>query len=292
MWPIHLNMGFKTAYFYEGFYFLVSILVAAAWIARRLDKAGLGSRVFLDSLVWIILGAIVGARVFHFAFWNLGSLLSTPLSFFRFWEGGLSITGGLAGGVLTAFLFFRRRCADFWHSFAIASPAVLAGQAIGRVGCFLNGDAWGMPTHLPWGVPMAKFGVFFPSLAPDDCVPSEVWTWSVRHGFTDPGSLITTPLHPTQLYEALGDLLLAAMLLLLIRRLTKAQGYWSQAFWLHLGGYSLLRCGLEFLHGDRDAVVWAGMTALQIGLLSFSVISVLQFTMGCTRWGASAEKSR
>ncbi len=273
MWPIHLNLGFKVVYYYEGFYFLVAILGASILIVHRLKKAGLDAGVFTRSLIWVLLGSILGARVFHFLFWDVQTLLRNPLSFFRLWEGGLSITGGLAGGVFAAFICFRREKVNFWHYFAIASPAVLIGQAIGRIGCFLNGDAWGLPTRLPWGMAFPKFGTILPPWVPDHRVPSEAWIWSVNQGFTSPGALITIPLHPTQIYECLGDLFLAGMVILLARTLAKRDGPWSTILWFHLGGYSVLRFGLEFLHGDRDVTVWAGMTALQIGLLAFTMVS-------------------
>jgi len=273
MWPIHLNLGFKVFYYYEGFYFLTAIL-AASWLGfSRLNKAGLDGWILVENLPWILLGAVAGARLFHFMFWDLKALLADPLSFFRIWEGGLSITGGLAGGILTALVCFRKGKADFWRVFAVASPALLVGQAIGRVGCFLNGDAWGVPTHLPWGVSEPKFGTFLPSLARDHRVPSGAWLWCVEQGHSLPDSLRTVPLHPTQLYEALGDLLLAGAVVLLARRLAATDGPWMKVFWLHVGGYSILRFDLEFLHGDRDAILWAGMTGLQIGLVGFACLS-------------------
>lgn len=273
MWPIHLDLGFKVVYYYEGFYFLVSILAASVLIFHRLKKAGLDAGVFAGSLIWILLGAVLGARVFHFLFWDVQTMLTSPLSFFHPLEGGLSITGGLAVGVIAAFICFRREKLDFWRYFAVASPAVLIGQAIGRVGCFLNGDAWGIPTRLPWGVSLPKFGTLLPEWIADHRAPSEAWIWTVNQGFTDPAALATVPLHPTQIYEGLGDLLLAGMVVFLGRTLVKRDGPWPKVLWFHLGGYSALRFGLEFLHGDRDVTVWAGMTALQIGLLVFAVLS-------------------
>ena len=126
MLPIHLDLGFKVFHYYEGFYFFVSILVAALLVTRRLGTARLDVEVFLGGLPWILLGAILGARVFHFLFWDLKSILADPGAFLRFWEGGLSITGGLAGGGLAGFLWFRRKKVDFWHYFAVASAARIA----------------------------------------------------------------------------------------------------------------------------------------------------------------------
>jgi phosphatidylglycerol:prolipoprotein diacylglycerol transferase len=284
MFPLHLDFGFKVIHFYEGFYFLVSLLVGAWLVVLGLRKARLDAAVFLNNLTWVLLGAVLGARVFHFLFWDVRAVLADPLGFFRLWEGGLSITGGLAGGGLSAFLCFRKARVDFWRYFAAGSPGVLVGQALGRVGCFLNGDAWGTPTGLPWGVALPRFGLRLPGLVVDPSAPSDAWLWSVGRGSTSPYTLKTVPLHPVQLYECLGDLVLAGLVLLLARSLARTRGPWSRVLWLHLGGYALLRFGLEFLHGDRDVTVWAGMTALQLGLAAFGALSLWLYLRASTDW--------
>jgi phosphatidylglycerol:prolipoprotein diacylglycerol transferase len=277
MFPIDLNLGFRVFYYYEGFYYLIAIGTAYLLATWRVRRADLDGELFANAVAWGIVGALVGARISHFLFWDLKSLLADPLIFFLFWDGGESITGGLAGGVLAAFLYLRRRRADFWRYFAATSPAILVGQAIGRVGCLLNGDAWGIPTRLPWGVSVPKFGTLVPGFVRDHLVPSPAWIWSVEHGYTSPSALATVPLHPTQLYESLGDLLLAWLVIRLVRSLRRHNGPWPRVFWLHLGGYSLLRFGLEFLRGDRNVTVWAGMTAVQIALVAFAMLSVALF---------------
>lgn len=271
MYPIHLNLGFRVFYFYEGFYFVAAIGAACGFAAWRLAKAGLDVQAFLDSVPVILIGAVLGARVFHFAFWDWQALLADPLGFFRIWEGGLAIAGGLAGGVLAAWICFRRRRMDFWaYSWAL-SPAVLLGQAIGRVGCFLNGDAWGTPTRLPWGVSVPRYGLRLPGFWTDPSRTSPAWEWSVAQGATARSALASAPLHPVQLYEAFCDLLLAGLVLLVVRSLQRKPGPPHRPILLHLGGYSLIRFGLEYLHGDREPALWAGMTSFQLGLLACGI---------------------
>jgi phosphatidylglycerol:prolipoprotein diacylglycerol transferase len=272
MFPIHLNLGFRVFYFYEGFYFLVAIATACLFAGWRLNKAKLDVQGFIDSVPWILLGSILGARIFHFVFWDWNAFRADPMTFFRLWEGGLAIAGGLVGGVSAAWICFRRGKLDFWaYSWAL-SPAVLIGQAIGRLGCFLNGDAWGTPTRLPWGVAEPKFGRFFPGFTLDRTIPSSAWEWSVAKGYTAQSALKTIPLHPTQMYEALCDLLLAGLVLLSVRSLARKPGPPQKPILLHLGGYSLVRFGLEFLHGDRGPNIWSGMTTFQIGLLACGTV--------------------
>jgi phosphatidylglycerol:prolipoprotein diacylglycerol transferase len=287
MFPIHLNLGFRIFYYYEGLYFLIAIASAYLFGLWRLKEARLDPTVFEDSLLWILLGALLAARLCHFLFWDLQSFLADPMTFFHFWDGGLTITGGLAGGVLAAVVCFRLRKADFWAYSAALSPAVLLGQAIGRVGCFLNGDAWGIPTRLPWGVSEPRFGTLVPQFRADLTMPSSAWEWCVAKGYSAPSSLVTVPLHPTQLYESLGDLLLAGMVILLVRSLRRQQASLKQAIWLHLAGYSLLRFALEFLHGDRDVLVWAGMTALQLGLVATGLVCAMLYLL----YGAKARQA-
>lgn len=129
MLPIHLNLGFRVFYFYEGFYFALAILAGTQLAFRLLRAAGLSTGPFQDALAWILLGALLGARLSHFVFWDRGSLLADPLGLFRLWDGGLTITGGLAGGVLAAYLTLRRHGADFLTYFAPFRPSRGAGAS-------------------------------------------------------------------------------------------------------------------------------------------------------------------
>lgn len=266
MFPITVDLGFRVMPFYEGLYFLIAIAGGVAWARHRIRKAGLSLPLFDRALVWILIGALVGARVFHFAFWDGARLAADPLVFFRFWEGGLTIVGGLVGGIGAGAWLLVRQKAPFWEYFAVVSPALLLGQALGRVGCFLNGDAWGTPTTLPWGVPMAKFATRIPSLQTDPSTVSLAWDWAYRHGYSGADTLATVPLHPAQLYEALADAVLLGLVLAAGRRVRAQTLDPRQIFWLHVGGYALIRFAVEFVHGDHETVDWAGMTVLQIGL--------------------------
>ena len=279
MFPIHLNIpqwGIFIPY-YEGLYYVISFIVAYLYAAKRFKKFGLSVETLQNSFLWIIIGAVLLARTFHFVFWDLKTLTADPAIFLQFWGGGYSITGGLLGGFLGGWGYYLWKKQNFWQTFAVASPAVFLGQAIGRVGCFLNGDAWGIPTNLPWGIREPKYGHNLFGLQLNTQYPSPAWTWSVSQGFTKPDSLVTVPLHPTQLYESLGDLGLMVLAILLVNALAKQGKNWYRVALFHLGGYSLLRFALEFLHGDRDVTVWADMTSLQINLFIFGALCIGAF---------------
>jgi phosphatidylglycerol---prolipoprotein diacylglyceryl transferase len=273
LFPIHLDLGFRQFYFYEGLYFLIAIVVAYLWAARRIRANGLSEEQFTMALAAGLLGAVLCGRLSHFIFWEPGLLISNPLKFFGFWDGGISITGGLAGGIAGGALAYRKSKERFGECFAVVAPAILLGQALGRVGCFLNGDAWGIPTTLPWGVRFPKYGTILPAGLPDPRVPGFAWSWAYEQGLVAVGDSSTPPLHPTQLYESLGDLLVLGLVLLAFRKLGKGRG--GLILTIYAGAYALLRFLLEFLRGDRGAVVWAGMSALQVLLAAIVALCLL-----------------
>lgn len=265
MFPISLDLGFNFFPFYEGLYFLTAILTAAFWAMRRWKKSGLDPDSFYTFLYAGLGGAILGGRLSHFLFWDMERLIEDPLGFFRFWEGGISVSGGLAMGVLAAFLACRVKKIDFWKVLEACSPAVLLGQAIGRIGCFLNGDAFGKPTSLPWGVSFPRFATVLFSFKKDTRYSSHAWAWCYERGLVGASSRFSLRMHPTQLYEMGLDLVLLGLLLFLMRRAEgRAKG--KLGFLFLAGGYALVRFLLEFLRADNDGAVLWGMTAFQLAL--------------------------
>ena len=128
-----------------------------------------------------MLGGLAGAKLL----WVFEHLGEEPVFSLLFSRGGLSWFGGFAGGVLAGLVVMHRKRLPKVPVLAAATPALAAGHAIGRIGCFLVGDDYGRPTSLPWGVAF-----------PEGLPPT------------------TVPVHPTQLYEAAA---LVPLVLLLLR---------------------------------------------------------------------------
>jgi phosphatidylglycerol:prolipoprotein diacylglycerol transferase len=289
MLPITLNLGFRIVYNYEGFYFLVSILLASVWAYRRWQSAGLLEDSFSYVVVGAIFGAIVGARISHFLFWDMKYLLQDPLSILRVWEGGLSVSGGVLGGVLASWIVCRVKKLDYWKIVEILSPTVLLGQAVGRIGCFLNGDAFGLPTSLPWGVRFARFSTVLPGFERDTAVSGFAWLWCAQRGLVDPSSTRSVPMHPTQLYESALDILLMIVLLVMMRR-EDGNKRGKSALLILVGGYSITRFFLEFIRADNDGPALWGMTSLQLVLLGIFAVSAF-FTPIVLRRNGGANKA-
>lgn len=147
---------------------------------RERQRSGLSDRV-LDAAMAGVIGGLAGAKLI----WAVehagtqGPFLDLLLS-----RGGLSWLGGVAGGLAAGLALLRLRRIPMLPVLAAATPALALGHAIGRVGCFLVGDDYGLPSDLPWAVAF-----------PDGLPPT------------------TTPVHPTQLYEVVALLPLAWVLL-------------------------------------------------------------------------------
>ena len=151
------------------------------WLfGRELARSGL-PRDGVDAAVGGLVGGLAGAKLL----WTIEFAGDAPLTDLLFSRGGLSWFGGLIGGVGTGLWMLRRRRIPLMAGLAAATPALAAGHAIGRIGCFLVGDDYGRPSSLPWAVAF-----------PDGRPPT------------------TVPVHPTQLYEAAA---LAVLVWLLIR---------------------------------------------------------------------------
>ena len=273
MFPIHLNLGFRVFYFYEGFYFMIAIVIGLVWAVRRIKKEGLNVDRFINFAVFVMIGGILGGRLSSLLIYSRESFFANPLTFFSFWDGGISIIGALPCGILAGGIYGAVRRFPLWRTLALVSPCVIASQAAGRIGCFLNGDGFGTSSSLPWAVRFPRYGRFFPSfqIAPDH--PTPAWQWSVRQGLIDPSSPVSAPIHPAALYESLGLWLLLAAALFLVR-LAKKHG-WSQnlVICLHLGGYALLRFFVEFFRADRESLPGGGLSVLQIILLFVFALS-------------------
>lgn len=276
MYPIHLDFDFFSPYFYEGAYFAISIFIAAVWASKRVKNLLNDEKNFEGIITWALISALIGARLSHFLFWEPAVFLSNPAIFFDL-SGGNSIVGGLVGGMFGGWLYTRRKKLNYFTYFAAISPAVLLGQALGRLGCFVNGDAYGTNTSLPWGVEFPRYGTNIPSFETNTRVSSEAWRWSFENGLVDANSTASAPLHPTQLYEMFGDLAIMYLVFVLVKKMWGQTKNFKNIFYIHVGGYSFLRFALEFIRADNDSALYLGMTGLQVSLLALSLFMLFLY---------------
>ncbi len=238
MFPIFLKIG---GFHLRAYGAVIAIaLLTGTWLAsREAARKGIPPERIQDFVVWATLFGLLGARLYYLAFAAPGILLQDPLGVLAIWRGGLAIHGGLLAGAATAIWYVRRHRLSFWRLADTLAPSVVLGQAIGRFACFLNGDAYGIPTTLPWAVT-----------------------------FTNPEAMapLGVPLHPTQLYEMSLNLILFGLLWWWRTRVR----FDGQLFLFYAGGYGIIRFIVENFRGDQLQYA-GGISAAQ----TLSVLAVI-----------------
>lgn len=146
------------------FYGLVIMLgaVAGAWLAaREARRRGQNPEIVWDLLLYLIVGGVIGARLWHIFTPSPSSIeqgkttffyLTHPFDAVAIWEGGLGIPGAVIGGAIVLFWYTRRHKLSFLEWADIAVPSLALGQAIGRWGNYFNQELYGAPTNLPWKI--------------------------------------------------------------------------------------------------------------------------------------------
>lgn len=244
--PIALDLtrfGIPVQIHWYGITYLVAFGLFL-WLARlRVRKpwfadAGWTARDVEDLLFFGVLGVVLGGRLGYVLFYKPGFYLANPLEIFSVWKGGMSFHGGLLGVTAAMALFGWLRKRSFWDVTDLIAPCVPTGLASGRIGNFINGELWGRPTTLPWGMifPQTHDGI---------------------------------PRHPSQLYEmGLEGFALFALMWWFARK-PRPVGQVSAVF---LMGYGSFRFLVEFTR-QPDAFLGLLFDGLSMGqLLSLPMI--------------------
>lgn len=153
--PIAFEIGPVQVRWY-GLMYLLGFLVG--WLGARYRATRPQSPVTpvqVDDLIfYTAFGVIVGGRVGYMLFYNLDGLVANPLSLFAIWEGGMSFHGGLLGVITAMWLFARKVGQPFFVIADFVAPWITPGLGFGRIGNFINGELWGVPTSpdAPWAV--------------------------------------------------------------------------------------------------------------------------------------------
>jgi len=228
--PILATIGPINIYWY-GFFIVLGVLAALTAAINLAKLHGLKIEVVIDLTVWLIIGGIIGARLYDvFLEWPYFS--THPLDILKIWQGGLAIHGAILGGILTLWLYIKKYNYNFWQLAAIAITVLPLGQAIGRWGNYFNHELFGYPTDVAWGIPIDQ--LYRP------------WQYFNSDYF-----------HPAFLYESIGNLFIFVILIILFINLTKTKtpNFRFQIF-TYLLLYSSLRFFTEFIRIDATPVIF------------------------------------
>jgi phosphatidylglycerol:prolipoprotein diacylglycerol transferase len=254
-------MGFNVGPFYIRFYGIILMVgaVAAAFLAEReARRRGERSELVWDGLIWVILGGIIGARIWHIltppqVMVELGYTtkfyLTHPLDALAIWRGGLGIPGAVVGGLTAMYFYARRNKLNYLVWLDIVAPALALGQAIGRWGNFVNQELYGSPTDLPWKI----------FIEPQYRLP----TYQNIEYY-----------HPLFLYESLWSLVIVGILLWLPRRY-QDRLISGDLFLIYLILYPTGRFLLEFLRLETSYVAGVNINQLLMAVVAILAAAAL-----------------
>lgn len=213
--PVAFTALGKDVYWY-GIIIASGLLLAAYFCSYLAKKDGLPGDTITDI---VLIGTPVGiicARL-YFVIFDFGAYKDNLWSIFAIWEGGLAIYGGIIGAVISAYIYCRKKKLDVLRVFDICVLGLLIGQMIGRWGNFVNVEAYGAQTELPW-----RMQIMSKELGKIVCV------------------------HPTFLYESLWNFI-GLIILLIYRKHKKFNG---EIFFMYIAWYGIGRAWIEQLRVD------------------------------------------
>ncbi len=175
--PVAIAVGPVKVHWY-GLTYLVGFVVGW-WLGRvraRKSWSPVTEEQVGDLLFYIALGVILGGRFGYVLFYNFDTFLADPLWLLRVWEGGMSFHGGLIGVMLAMWWFGRKLGRGFFAIADFVAPLVPVGLGAGRIGNFINGELWGKPTDVSWGMVFPRRPMPWP-VTPRSCtsLPWKAW---------------------------------------------------------------------------------------------------------------------
>ena len=189
----------------------IGVIIGAILAFREAEKIGIGEENLIDLLLFAIPLAVLGARIYYVIFtWDYYS--QNPKEILHFRGGGLAIHGAIIAGIIVTVVFSKKRNLDFWSITDCCAPSLALGQGIGRWGNYINQEAYGRATNLPWGILIDGVKV-----------------------------------HPTFLYESIGDIFIFFFLLWYRKNKREVSG---EIFLLYIILYSTIRFFIEGLRTD------------------------------------------
>jgi phosphatidylglycerol:prolipoprotein diacylglycerol transferase len=248
-----------------GLFVALGFAVGVVLFWREGRRQGFDGGRLLDLAFWGIVAGVVGSRVTFLALnardfidacvdgvaRDNGAIVGCTAAL-RFWEGGFVFYGGVIGTGVVVVLFCRREGWSFWRLGDLAAPTLAVGHALGRLGCFFAGCCFGKTCPAPWAVSFPRGSVAYEELRGVGVMTSNAAT--------------TPSLHPTQLYEACGELGIFVLLLALRRKWRPADAadpardpHRGSLILVYAAGYALLRFIVEIFRGDiarRYVVEW------------------------------------
>ena len=232
--PVAFSIGAKPIYWY-AIIIAAGFLLAAWYAMRRANSLSVDPDRLLDALIWATPIAIICARLYYVAF-EFDRYRDNLVSILYIWEGGIAIYGAVIGAIITLAIYCKIKRQNLLAMLDVGALGLLIGQAIGRWGNFVNGEAYGTATSLPWR--MVVNGVVA---------------------------------HPTFLYESLWN----ALGFVLLHFRSKHRKFKGEIFLLYVAWYGLGRGVLEGLRTDSLYIAGTGLRVSQLLGFATCLVAVI-----------------
>ena len=254
--PVAFHLGPVQVHWY-GLMYLAGFFAAVflGEYRRRKGRLPVGREAVSDLFFYAMMGVIVGGRVGYMLFYYAGGLRwiwTDPLALFRVWDGGMSFHGGLLGVLAVGLWWSRRHALHFFDTVDFVAPMVPIGLGLGRFGNFINGELWGKPTTMPWGM-------IFPEAHGEDVAYAAAHpAWQAQ--LAQWGGLVR---QPSQLYEMLLEGVVMFTVLWVVSLKPRRRYLVSGLFALM---YGCFRFAIEFVR----------LPDIQLGYLAFGWVTMGQ----------------
>ena len=220
---------------YYGLVYVIGFLLALFILLKQRNRLNLSKDEIYDYVFYLIIFVVIGARLFEILFYNPLYYFSNPLRMVMIWNGGLSFHGGLAGVIVWNYIFTKRKKMHFYDlSDILVIPSALM-LFFGRIANFINGEVAGRITNLPWGVKFSNY-----------------------EGYR----------HPSQIYEAIKNLIIFFTLFLLRNKKLRK----GTLTWLFIFMYGSLRFLIEFVREPTSYI---------LGISTGQLLSFIMIIIGC-----------
>ena len=265
MWPVIFDFGtfnlfgreIHIAIYSYGFMLVVAFYTCFFLLQKDIRRIGKDVKLASDIVFIAAVGGIVGSKIYYLIE-NFGRVLDDPIGMI-FSGSGLVFLGGLMGGTLGVTWVIQKQNLNWLKMSDIVAPLLILGYGIGRIGCFLVGDDYGIPTHLPWGVS------FVNGLPPTTYQSFQFnYPWISLDGF-EPGLLTV---YPTQLMETV----LAVFIFGYLWSRREKIGFEGQLFFTYLVFAGLERFFIEFIRTNIKYIsVLTGSQIISIFMILIGV---------------------
>lgn len=226
--------GLKVRWY--GIIISTAIIIGAILAFKEARRIRFDEEDLIDALLFAIPLSVLGARLYYVAFsWDYYG--RNPQEILHFRGGGMAIHGAIIAAIITVIIFSKKRKLDFWKIADICAPSIILGQAIGRWGNYINQEAYGTPTDLPWGISVNGIKV-----------------------------------HPTFLYESICNLGIFVFLIWYRKNKSEVSG---ETFLLYLALYSLGRFFIEGLR--TDSLMLGNIRIAQLISIISAIIAMVIF---------------